>query len=195
MLYDSQGDIRSTTNLVLHRRNLMRSNFGRIGLAGLMLISVGGIVQAKEKEEKIAIDKLPKAVIEAVKKRFPDAKLESAEKETEGGKIVYEVELEQKDEELEVELTADGTILEIEQEISVKDVPKAVHDALMAKYPKSEFEKAEKVTKVKDGKDQPAVYEVEVETADDKEYEVTVSAEGKIIEVEEEDDDDKDDGK
>ena len=170
----------------------MRFKCGRIGLAGLILFFVCSLVQADDKEEKIAIEKLPKAVTETVKKRFPEAKLLSAEKETDKGAELYEVELEQQDEGIDVKLTADGALLEIEHEIAAKDLPKAVQEALSAKYPKSEFEKVEKVTKFKDGKEQPELYEVEVETADDKDLEVTVDANGKILEVEEEDEGDDD---
>ena len=37
------------------------------------------------------LDKLPKAVVEAVKKRFPKAEMIGAAKETEDGKTEYEV--------------------------------------------------------------------------------------------------------
>ena len=37
-------------------------------------------------EEKIPLDKLPKAVVEAVKKRFPKAEMKEASKEIEDGK-------------------------------------------------------------------------------------------------------------
>jgi len=86
---------------------------------------------------------------------------------------------------------AGGDKDENEKEIAVKDLPEAVLAAIQAKFPKGEIEEAE-VIETKDGK----VYEVEVEVeaADDEvEYEVMVSAAGKILSVEKEDDDDDDD--
>ena len=40
-------------------------------------------------EEPIALDKLPKPVLEAVKKRFPKAELVEAAKETDGDKVEF----------------------------------------------------------------------------------------------------------
>src|ERR1700676_2820543 len=46
---------------------------------------------AGAQEEKAPLDKLPKAVSGAVKKRFPKAEMASASKETEDGKTVFDV--------------------------------------------------------------------------------------------------------
>ena len=42
-------------------------------------------------EEKIPLDKVPKAVIAAAKKKFPAAKIDGAAKEVEKGKTTYEL--------------------------------------------------------------------------------------------------------
>ena len=52
------------------------------------IVLSGGVLAA---EEKVALDKVPKAVMEGVKKRFPKAKVTEAAKETADGKTVYEV--------------------------------------------------------------------------------------------------------
>jgi uncharacterized cupredoxin-like copper-binding protein len=131
-------------------------------------------------EEKVALDKLPKAVVEAVKKRFPKAEMQSAEKETEDGKTVYEVAIKDKELTIEVTLTEEGTIIEIEKQIEAKDLPKAVSEALEKKYPKATYKTIEEVIKVKDGKENLEYYEVLLVTADKKKLEVSVTAEGKI---------------
>src|SRR5207237_2545868 len=100
-------------------------------------------------EEKVPIDKLPKTVVDAVKKRFPEAEIVSASKEVEDGKTLYELALKQKDAKMDVTLTAEGEIQEIEKEIASKDLPKAVADGLDAKYPKATIKKAEEIIKVK----------------------------------------------
>jgi uncharacterized membrane protein YkoI len=132
---------------------------------------------ARADEEKIALDKLPKAVTDAIKKAYPDAEMKSAEKEKENGKEVFEVVLKNKDQTLEVTLTPEGKILSVEKEIPVKDLPKAVTDSVVAKYPKSTIKKAEEETK-----DEKVTYEVLIETADKKKIEVVLDPKGKILE-------------
>ena len=81
-------------------------------------------------EEKIPFDKLPKVVLDAAKAKFPDAELIGASKEDEDGKVVYEIGLKHKGQQVDIELAHDGTILVIEKSIAGKDLPKEVVDAL-----------------------------------------------------------------
>jgi uncharacterized membrane protein YkoI len=134
---------------------------------------------ARADEEKIPLDKLPKAVVDAVKAKFPGAELVSAEKEKENGEIVYEVAIKYKDQKIEVTCKEDGSIVSIEKEISVKDLPKEVAEALEAKYPKAEIKKVEEV--MENGMTN---YEVLLVTADKKKLEVTFDAKGKVLEEE-----------
>jgi uncharacterized membrane protein YkoI len=137
-------------------------------------------------EEKVPLDKLPKPVVEAVKKRYPSGKLVGASKESENGKVEYEVNLESDGKKIEVTLTAEGTLTGIEIAIDVKDLPKPVAAALEAKYPGAKYKDAEQIIKVKDGMEKVSGYEVEVVTADKKTIEVVVSPEGKIESAKEE---------
>jgi hypothetical protein len=134
---------------------------------------------ARADEEKIALDKLPKAVTDAIKKAYPDGELKKAEKEKADGKETYEVVVKNKDETLEIILTPEGKILAVEKEIAIKDLPKAVTEAIEAKYPKSTLKKAEEVTK-----DKKVTYEVVIETADKKKLEVELDPKGKFVEEE-----------
>jgi uncharacterized membrane protein YkoI len=146
--------------------------------ASVSLMFIAALVLRAD-EEKIALDKLPKAVKDALKEKYPDAELVSAEKETEKGKTHYEVVIKNKKQELEVILTEEGKIVAVEKQIDVKDLPKAVTDALDAKYPKATIKKAEEVTK-----GDKVTYEVAIETADKKKMEVEFDPKGKIIEPE-----------
>jgi len=77
---------------------------------------------------------------------------------------------------------------EDEDEVSIKDVPKAVRATILKQARKG---KVEEITKEKeDGK---VIYEVEIEVGD-KEYDLEIAANGKLLkkELEEEDDDDED---
>jgi hypothetical protein len=133
------------------------------------------------KEEKVAVDKIPKKVMEVINKRFPDAKITSAEKETENGKVVYDIELTHKGRKYEMDIKEDGTILEIEKQIDAKDLPKAVTKAVEAKYPKASLEEIMEVNKVEGKKEKPIHYEIVIVTADKKKLEVIVSLDGKSI--------------
>jgi uncharacterized protein (TIGR03000 family) len=135
-------------------------------------------------EQKVPLDKLPKAVTDALKERFPDAELKSASKEIEEGKTLFEVNVKNKDQNIDVTLTPDGAITGLEKEVEVKDLPKEVREALTTKYPNSTINKAEEVIKVKDKKEELACYEVVLTTAEKKKVEVQFSAEGKILKEE-----------
>jgi len=144
------------------------------------------VVAARAEDEKISVDKLPKPVVDAVKDRFPGAELKGAEKEKDGDKIVYDVELRHKDQNFEVAVTPEGEITTIERQIGVKDLPQAVARALKKKFPKATYSMIEEVYKVKNKKDTLECYEVAVVTADKKKVEVLVAPDGKILKAGEE---------
>jgi uncharacterized membrane protein YkoI len=142
----------------------------------------GAMARADEaKEEKVPLDKVPKAVLDTVKAKFEGAELVSAEKEKEDGKLVYEINLKHKGQKIEVTLTPEGKIVSIEKTIAIKDLPKAVADAVEAKYPKAAIKTAEEVTQ-----GDKVNYEVNLVTADKKKVEVLLDATGKILKEEKE---------
>ncbi len=158
----------------------MRASLCFLALTAITGISlVNGCAEAGE--EKIPLDKLPKAVVEAVKKRFPKAELTAAAKETVDKKTEYEVILKNEGQKIDVTLTPEGIILGMEKEISAKDLPKAVTKTLKKSYPKAAYKKVEEVIKVKDDKETLAFYEVLLETADKKTMEVKIEADGKLL--------------
>ncbi len=148
-------------------------------LAGCLVFALV-ILGVRADEEKVPLDKVPKAVLDAVKKRFPKATLVSAAKETEGGKTEYEVAIKDGETNMDVMLTSDGKITTIEKTISAKDLPTAVTDALKAKYPGAKYELVEEVIKVKDGTETLDFYEVHIATAEKKKIEVKIGKDGKI---------------
>jgi uncharacterized membrane protein YkoI len=147
----------------------------RIATFGLLgLVAVGG---ARADEEKVPLDKVPAAVMNAVKKKFPAAKIEEAAKEVEDGKTTYEIGIEQDEHDVTVSLEEDGTILEIERELAVKDLPSAVTSSITAKYPRATLKKAEEVTE-----GDKVTYEVIVVPESKKAREVVLDRSGKILE-------------
>ena len=137
------------------------------------------IPAAWAEEEKVPLDKLPKAVTVAVKAKFPDAELKSAEKEEEDGQTIFEVSLKSKGSDYDVSLTPEGQIIEIEKTIAAKDLPAAVVKGLDQKYPKATIKLAEEISK-----DNKTNYEVIIETADKKKLEVVLDPTGKILKEE-----------
>lgn len=157
-------------------------------MRSLAMVAVAVFVLAapvRADEEKVPLDKVPKPVLEAAKKRFPKAEVVGASTEKKDDKTVYEIELKEAGKTIDVTLTPEGVITTIEQEIDAKDLPKPVTEALDKKYPKAKFNIVEVVYAVKDGKEALDFYEVELVTADKKVFEVKLAADGTVKEVEE----------
>jgi uncharacterized membrane protein YkoI len=151
---------------------------------------LGGVAAGADeaKEEKVPLDKVPKAVLKAVKAKFKGAELVSASTEKDNGKLVYEINLKHRDQKIDVSLTPDGKIVSIEKTIAVKDLPRPVTEAINSKYPKAEYKRAEEVTE--DGK---TSYEVLLVTAGKKKIEVVLDRDGKILKEEKQDKEEKKD--
>jgi hypothetical protein len=67
-------------------------------------------------------------------------------KETENGKTTWEVESIDNGLSRDLVYNADGTVVEIEEEIPAASLPEPVTAAVKAKYPKATIARAEKVT-------------------------------------------------
>ncbi|HEY7154112.1 MAG TPA: PepSY domain-containing protein [Gemmataceae bacterium] len=150
--------------------------------ASIVLGALSGVLARADdeaKEEKVSLDKVPKAALDAVKAKFKDAKLVSAQTEKEDGKLVYEINLQHKGQTIEVTVTPDGKIVSIEKTIAAKDLPKEVAKTIESKYPKATIEIAEEVTE--GGKTN---YEVLLALADKKKVEVVLDPTGKILKEE-----------
>src|SRR5262245_57399460 len=117
------------------KENAMRRVIGGLSV-GLLLLITAAAPSAGTKEEKITADKLPKKVMDAVKSWFPEPEFTSLTKETTGTKVIYDLEFKYKGRKYEMDIKEDGTVLEIEKEVAVKDLPQAVTTALKAQYAK-----------------------------------------------------------
>jgi hypothetical protein len=138
----------------------------------LCLVALPGAAWAEE--EEIAFEKLPRAVRKAIHAKFPKAEIKLAiEEEEEDGETTYEVSLVFKGHAFDVALKPSGAILEIEKQIELEELPKAVKQALAARHPEAKIEKVEMVTKGGG----PAYYELVVTT------ELVFTAKGKIVEA------------
>jgi uncharacterized membrane protein YkoI len=155
-------------------------------LVASLVIGVLAGALARADEEKVPLDKVPKAVLDAVKAKFEGAELKSASTEKEDGKLIYEINIKHQGHSIDVSLTEDGKIVSIEKTIDRKDLPKPVAEALDSKYPKATIKVIEEVTE----KDK-VNYEVHLVTVDKKEVEVVFDPSGKVVKEEKKEKEDK----
>ncbi len=93
--------------------------YSKIGMLAVFVLAmmVPQFCAAEETEEEIALDKVPKVVLDAAAKRLPGFTAKEAERETEDGVVVYELEGVASDgKEYEIEISAAGKVLEVEVE-------------------------------------------------------------------------------
>lgn len=145
--------------------------------------------EAEEQGEKE--EELPAGVEEAIKANFPDAQIDFIEVNVEAGITLYDIEF--KDDRGEIEVAADGTVLDVVTIITMEDLPqgaaeaiqKAAEGATIKRLEKSEI-RSEIKKEGAEGKlvklDSPRyVYEAEL-VKDGQTGEIEVDAEGKVIE-------------
>src|SRR5262249_43928362 len=105
--------------------------------AGLVLAV--GALQAEDQGDP---EKIPEAVMDSLKAKFPKPEITKCTKEKEGGAVVYDIEFKQDGRKCEADIKEDGTMLNFEKEIALKDLPEAVTKAVEKKYPKSTLKEA-----------------------------------------------------
>ena len=152
----------------------------RLIACAALLVAIAQITLAED--EKVEADKLPQKVKETLKTRWSSAKITIATKTMENGAVVYDIEMTQDGKKREADIKEDGTIVNFENEIAIKDLPAAVAAAVKAKHPDATLKEAMETLVIKDGKDTVDEYEVLIVTGDNKEVELTVSPDGKKIE-------------
>lgn len=88
----------------------------RLTLAMLVLALTAPLIYAEEgeSEEDIALDAVPAEVLAAAQAAAEGATFTSAERETEDGVVVYELKGTLGEDKVEVEVAADGTVIETE---------------------------------------------------------------------------------
>jgi uncharacterized membrane protein YkoI len=125
---------------------------------------------------------LPSAVQKTVKRELGSARVDEIERDTEDGKVVYEVEAETADgREIELEVAEDGTLLEKKEEVRLTDLPAAVRAMIERELGGVIPEKIERQTE-----EGTIRYEVDAETADDRDIDLDVAEDGTLLEKKEE---------
>jgi hypothetical protein len=144
--------------------------------AGLLLLA--GNASAQEK--KIKRSDLPPAVEKTVAAQSAGATIRGFSTEKEKGQTLYEAELTVNGHSKDISMTADGSIVEIEEQVSLDSLPAEVKAGLQAKAGNGKILKVESLTK----KDKLVAYEAKVET-NGKKTEVQVGPDGKPLDHEE----------
>ena len=152
----------------------------------LGLLTVAAARAADEGEKKVPLDKVPKAVLDAVKARFAGAEIKGASTEKEDGKLMYEIALVHKGRKIDATFTPEGKVVSVEKQIKADEAPKAVADALKAKYPGAKVKTAEEVSE--EGK---VKYEFLLDTGKG-EVEAVFDPSGKLLKEEKKEKKDKD---
>ncbi len=134
-------------------------------------------------------DALPAAVATAFAQANPNLEMVEFEREEMDGKVVYEIETRTGEFEKDFIYLEDGTLLQIEEGIAVESLPEPVLAAVMAAHPGAEVDEAEMITT-----GDVVGYQVDVEVAEDQEFELLVSPDGQILSSEQIADGDDDDG-
>ena len=150
----------------------------------LALIACSSAASASE-ESKLTSKQVPQPVHEAFQKAYPAAKGVKYEEESADGKIAYEVKFKDNRKELEVLYSADGALIETEEEIKISELPDAVVKSIKKAHPHAKLKEAEKILNP-DG----TVRGYEVEIKDGKKWlELELDASGVILKTESEKDD------
>jgi hypothetical protein len=151
-----------------------------VGLVlGLVMASAG---PAHSEEKKIDRAAVPAAVLAAVAKKYPGAKMVAFEEADEEGKKLYEIGIESDGTKMDVELTADGKIEGEETVIRDADLPASVKAGLASsRYKGWKVDKIEKV--VKQEKTDNPLYELVVRSKS-KKFEVVFDKDGKVTKEE-----------
>jgi uncharacterized membrane protein YkoI len=178
---------------------------GMMVVAGiaLCLVALATTTLTEEGEKEISIAELPEAVKATILAEADGGTIEEIEMETENGETVYEAEVIIDGQEVDIEVAADGTLLEKETEdedddddedddededeeqVSMDQVPAVVRATILAQAGNGTIEEIDL-----ENEDGQTTYEADV-TIDGQEVEIKVAADGTLLgkEIDEDDDD------
>ena len=146
----------------------------------LLVLSFVLVGSAFAQERKIKRSELPAAVEKTVVEQSKGATIRGFSEEKENGQTTYEAEMLLNGHTKDVQMDANGTVTEIEEQLDLQALPVEVRAGLQAKAVKGKITKIESITK----KDKLVAYEAQVVT-DGKKSEVQVGPDGKPLDHEE----------
>jgi hypothetical protein len=154
----------------------MKANlFIAMAASGLLLAG-----SASAQEKKIKRSDLPPAVEKTVAAQSAGATIKGFSTEKENGQTLYEEEMTVNGHSKDISMTADGSIVEIEEQVALDSLSADVKTGLQAKAGAGKILKVESITK----KGKLVAYEAKVDT-NGKKSEVQVGPVGKPLDHEE----------
>jgi hypothetical protein len=154
----------------------MKTNFF-VAIAASSLLLAG---TASAQEKKIKRSELPPAVEKTVAAQSAGATIRGFSSEVENGQTLYEAEMMVNGHSKDVLMAADGSIVEVEEQVALDSLSAEVKAGLQTKAGKGKILKVESITK----KDKLVAYEAHVDT-NGKKSEVQVGPDGKPLDHEE----------
>jgi hypothetical protein len=152
-------------------------------VAGLLAV-LGLASGTRARGEEIPPDRVPKAVMNSAKARFPGAEIKVASEETEDGERVFALRMKHHRHDMGVTFKADGTVVLVETAVPAKELPKVVLRAVGRTYPGASFRGADAVKKGPEVKKKADYYELYLMTAANKPALVQVDPNGKVLKPE-----------
>ena len=150
--------------------------FRTVAVAALFLTAVVSQVPAQEKERKLKRSDLPNAVQRSADAQSAGATVKGYSTEEDNGQVVYEVELTVRGHGRDVTIGADGTVLEVEEEVAFDSLPAVVRTGLKQLAGSGTIGKVESLTK----RGTLVAYEAHVKTGD-RRSEIQVGPDGKQL--------------
>jgi len=126
-------------------------------------------------EKAITMKDLPAAVQRTVQEQIKGAAILHLSKEFEGGKTVYEVEMQVKGHGKDVTIGASGAVIEVEEEVALESIPGAAREAIKKAAGSGQITKVETVTE-----GNRLAYEAHLRK-DGKRSEIKVSGDGRLL--------------
>ena len=161
-----------------------------LGFGVVMMLALAASSGARPqgtKEEKVKMSQLPAAVVQAIKNNCSNCVIDKATREVENGVTVYDLEF--KPGQGEMDVAEDGSVIDRETAVEIKDVPAAALEAIRkgaAGGKIKQVAKDEVRAELKDGKiiklgTPRYLYEADL-VKGNKVAEIQVSPEGLVIE-------------
>lgn len=154
----------------------MKKYYLAVFAAGILLFA--GTASAQER--KIERSELPPAVEKTVAAQSAGATIRGFSTERENGQTLYEVEMTVNGHGKDVSMTANGSIVEVEEQVALDSLSPEVKAGLQAKAGKGKILKIESLMK----KDKLVAYEAQVVT-NGKRSEIQIGPDGKPLDHEE----------
>ena len=150
-----------------------------IAVAAAVTLFFAVFTIAQDQEKKIHRSDLPPAVEKALAEQSKGAAIRGFSQEKENGQTYYEAELMVNGHTKDVLMDANGSVVEVEEQLSTESLTAAVRQGLQDKAGKGKLVKVETLTK----KDKLVAYEAKVLT-NGKMSEVQVGPDGKALDHE-----------